>query len=173
MDDARDSAAFARVILPHLDAAYNLARWLLRDGDVAQDVVHDAMLRAMTYFAGYRGGDARAWLMQIVRTTAYDRMAKRRDSREVPIEPEPVHEPVDPADDPEDALVRVQAHDTLAKALDALPVELRECVVLRELEEMSYRDIARVTGVPIGTVMSRLWRARRELLRWGQARCAG
>ena len=94
--------------------------------------------------------------------------AKRRDAREVSLEDDPVPDPIDPAHDPEVALVQAQAQATLARALDALPTELRECVVLRELEEMSYRDIARVTGVPIGTVMSRLWRARRELLRWGR-----
>ena len=160
--------AFASVALPYLDAAYNLARWLVRDTDLAQDVVHDAMLRAMTYFDGFRSENPRAWLMQIVRTTAYDRLAKRRDAREVSLEDDPVPDPIDPAHDPEVTLVQAQAQATLARALDALPTELRECVVLRELEEMSYRDIARVTGVPIGTVMSRLWRARRELLRWGR-----
>jgi RNA polymerase sigma factor (sigma-70 family) len=172
MTAAQDRSDFARVALPHLDAAYNLARWLLRDPDVAQDVVQDAMLKAMTYFASFRDGNARAWLLQIVRTTAYDAMAKRRRGGEVPLEPETVTEPIDPADDPERAYARVQGSATLVEALDTLPAELRECIVLRELEEMSYRDIARITGVPTGTVMSRLWRARQSLLRFGKERLA-
>ena len=126
----------------------------------------------MTYFASFRDGNARAWLLQIVRTTAYDAMAKRRRAGEVPLEPDTVSEPIDPADDPEHAYARVQGSATLAEALGALPDELRECVVLRELEEMSYRDIARITGVPTGTVMSRLWRARQALLRFGKERLA-
>jgi RNA polymerase sigma-70 factor (ECF subfamily) len=158
---------FASIALPHLDAAYNLARWLLRDPIVAEDVVQDAMLRAMTYFGTFRGGNARAWLLQIVRTTAYTRLASKRDGKEIPLNIE-THDPVDPADDPERAFARGEGGSFLERALDALPHDLRECVVLRELEEMSYRDISRITGVPLGTVMSRLWRARQALLRFGQ-----
>ena len=158
---------FARVALPHLDAAYNLARWLLRDPVVAEDVVQDALVRAMTYFATYRGTNPRAWLLQIVRTTAYTRLARPAHLREVSLDLE-THDATDPADDPEAALARRQGDATLEDALAALPPELRECVVLRELEEMSYRDIARITGVPAGTVMSRLWRGRRALLRHAQ-----
>jgi RNA polymerase sigma-70 factor (ECF subfamily) len=161
-----DPEGFARAALPHLDAAYNLARWLVRDPATAEDVVQDALVRAMTYFAGFRGTNPRAWLLQIVRTTAYTRLAARRP--EVPLEPEPAEALPDPSDDPETALSRCEDHATLARILDSLPPELRECLVLRELEEMSYRDIAHVTGVPIGTVMSRLWRARQMLL--GQAK---
>ncbi len=161
-------AAFARVALPHLDAAYNLARWLMRDADAAQDVVQDAMVRALTYFAGFRGDNARAWLLQIVRTTAYSRAARTRGAAEVPLPGEDEPALPDPGAGPEAELARREDADTLARALAALPAELRECLVLRELEEMSYRDIARVTGVPAGTVMSRLWRARQALLRQGQ-----
>ena len=164
-----DTAGFASVALPHLDAAYNLARWLVRDPVVADDVVQDAMLRAMTYFAGFRGENPRAWLLQIVRTTAYSRLA--RPSREVDLEH--AAETRDAAPDPEAALQRIEGESMLAAALAALPTELRECLVLRELEEMSYRDIARVTDVPIGTVMSRLWRARAALLRRGKATQGG
>jgi RNA polymerase sigma-70 factor (ECF subfamily) len=172
---AGEGSEFARLALPHLDAAYNLARWLLRDPVAAEDVVQDAMLRALTYFASFRGTNARAWLLQIVRNAAHDRLAAGARAREVPLMPfddedeAPVHEPADPADDPEAALSRRQDRAALGEALAALPVELRECLVLRELEEMSYRDIAQVTGVPVGTVMSRLWRARRALLRSGEA----
>ncbi len=170
-DEAR--AAFARVALPHLDAAYNLARWLVRDADAAQDVVQDAMVRALTYFASFRGDNARAWLLQIVRTTAYTRVARSRGTAEVPLPGEDEPALPDPGIGPEAALAQREDADTLARALAALPAELRECLVLRELEEMSYRDIARVTGVPAGTVMSRLWRARQALLRHGQTAQSG
>ena len=172
---AGDGAEFARLALPHLDAAYCLARWLLRDPVAAEDVVQEAMLRALTYIGSFRGDNARAWLLRIVRTAAHDRLAATARSCEVPLvmqgdEDAPaVNEPADPADDPEAALSRRQDRAALAAALAALPVELRECLVLRELEEMSYRDIAQVTGVPVGTVMSRLWRARQALLRGAEA----
>ena len=165
-----DGAAFARLALPHLDAAYTLARWLLRDPVAAEDAVQDAMLRGLTYFASFRGTNARAWLLRIVRNAAHDRLAAAARAREVPLvtageeDDIAVNEPADPADDPEAALSRRQDRAVLAAALAALPVELRECLVLREVEDMSYRDIAQVTGVPVGTVMSRLWRARRALL---------
>lgn len=169
-DGQADGAEFARLALPHLDAAYNLARWLLRDPVAAEDVVQDAMLRALTYFASFRGTNPRAWLLQIVRNAAHDRLAATARAREVPLashsneEDAELPEPADPADTPEAALSRRQDRALLGAALATLPVDLRECLVLRELEELSYRDIARVTGVPIGTVMSRLWRARRALL---------
>lgn len=169
---AGDEAEFARLALPHLDAAYNLARWLLRDPVAAEDAVQDALVRALTYFASFRGGNPRAWLLQIVRNAAYDRLAAAARAREVPLS---VFDDADEttmadlADDPEAALSRAQDRAALATALAALPAELRECLVLRELEEMSYRDIAQVSGVPVGTVMSRLWRARRALLRRAEA----
>lgn len=163
MAEAEDAAAFARVALPHLDAAYNLARWLVRDPTLAEDVVQDALLRGLTYARSFRGENPRAWLLQIVRTTAYTYLAARRDTAEVPLDPEPAAEIPDTADNPEAAFQRRERHVTLEQALAALPAELREIIVLRELEDMSYRDIARVVGVPLGTVMSRLWRARRAL----------
>ncbi len=163
MADPADAAAFARIALPHLDAAANLARWLVRDPVLAEDVVQDAMLRGLTYVRSFRGENPRAWLLQIVRTAAYTRLAGRRDAAEVPLDPEPAAEIADSADDPEAALAQRERQATLDAALAALAPELREVIVLKELEDMSYRDIARVTGVPIGTVMSRLWRARRAL----------
>jgi RNA polymerase sigma-70 factor (ECF subfamily) len=118
--------------------------------------------RALRYGASWRGDNARAWLLQIVRTRAYAWLAKRRDAAEEPLPEELPF--ADPGTSPEAALMAVQARETLEAALLALPAELRECLVLRELEDLSYAEIARVTGVPIGTVMSRLWRARRALL---------
>jgi len=159
-----------RLVLPHLDAAYNLARWLLRDPILAEDVVQDAVVRAITYVHSYRGGDAKAWLLQIVRNTAYTALRARQRTAEVPLndpreDEGPGLELPDPSDDPETALGRRQDLTQLDQALAALPVHLRECLVLRELEELSYKEIVRITGVPIGTVMSRLWRARQLLLR--------
>lgn len=155
---------FAAAVLPHLDAAYNLARWLLRDPAAAEDVVQDAMVRAMTHFAGSRGENPRAWLLQIVRRVALTRLG--RPSREIGLDH--AAEARDGAPDPEAALQHREGQGVLEAALAALPIELRECLVLRELEQMSYRDIARVTEVPIGTVMSRLWRARAALLKRGK-----
>jgi RNA polymerase sigma-70 factor (ECF subfamily) len=169
---AGDGAEFARVALPHLNAAYNLARWLLRDPVAAEGAVQDAMLRALTYFASFRGDNPRAWLLRIVRNAAHDRMQAAARAREVPLAAGDDAEEIqvaDPADDPEAALSRAQDRAALESALLALPAELRECLVLRELEEMSYRDIAGITGVPVGTVMSRLWRARRALLNRAEA----
>lgn len=154
---------FEDVVLPHLDAAYGLARWLLRDPALAQDVVQDAMVRALRYFESYRGGDGRAWVMQIVRNAAYEAL-RERQGRERLVEV-PLSEAL-PANgaDPEAAYATQEQAGQLEAALARLPVELRECLVLREVEEMSYREIAEVTGAPIGTVMSRLWRARQLLM---------
>ncbi len=161
---AEDAAAFARVALPHLDAAYSLARWLVRDPALAEDVVQDAMLRALRHISGFRGENARAWVLRIVRGVAYDRLAAGRRGGEVPFTDDHAKALVDAAPTPEAALAEQQRHASLQAALEALAPELREVIVLRELEEMSYRDIAEVAGVPIGTVMSRLWRARQALL---------
>ncbi len=157
---------FAQAMLPHLDAAYNLARWLVRDPHGAEDVVQEAMLRALTYFASFRGGNARAWLLQIVRTTALTALAAR-GAAPLAADEEAMAEIPAHDDDPEQALAAGEARSRLDAALAALPLELRECLVLRELEELSYKEIGRITGVPIGTVMSRLWRARQALLRIG------
>jgi RNA polymerase sigma factor (sigma-70 family) len=155
--------SFENRILPHLDSAYNLARWLVRDPTLAQDVVQDAVVRALGYFASFRDGDARAWLLRIVRNVAYDALARRRSGQ--PATMDDALEVADPADDPEATLARRQQVERLDLALAALPIDLRECLVLRELEGLSYKQIAEVAGVPIGTVMSRLARARAALLR--------
>lgn len=161
------NTSFAAVALPHLDAAYNLARWLVRDVSAAEDVVQTAMLRALDHFATFRGDNARAWLLAIVRNTAYSWLAERRRGP-LALEEDVEHrhlETADPADDPETAVVKGQDRRQLDRMLEKLSPELKECLVLRELEEMSYQQIADITGVPIGTVMSRLWRARRILMK--------
>lgn len=168
--DQSQSATLEAIVLPHLDAAHNLARWLLGEPALAEDVVQDAVVRAITYVRSYRGGDARAWFLQIVRNTAYSAIAARRKAAEVPFDDPgddegPALDLPDPAPDAEAVLDQRQERIRLDQALAALPVALRECVVLRELEELSYKDIVRITGVPMGTVMSRLWRARRMLQR--------
>jgi RNA polymerase sigma-70 factor (ECF subfamily) len=157
------------VVLPHLDAAYNLARWIMGNVEDAEDVVQEAMVRALTYFPSFRGRNARAWLLQIVRNTAYSALSARRGLRLVPFagetggDEDPGVEPADPGDDPEAALIRARDRRQLDHLIERLPLGLRETLVMRELEELSYREIAQITGVPIGTVMSRLWRARRLL----------
>jgi RNA polymerase sigma-70 factor (ECF subfamily) len=160
------AGTFEQIVLPHLDAAYNLARWLVRDPSLAEDVVQDAAVRALNYFSSYKGGDARSWLLRIVRNTAYTTMAACRQGVTASLDDDehPALEIADTADDPEAALGRVQSVARLDEALAALPPELRECLVLHELEELSYKQVAHITGVPIGTVMSRLWRARRALI---------
>ena len=165
---ALPEAGFEQIVLPHLDAAHNLARWLVRDASLAEDVVQDAVVRALAYYASFRGGDARAWLLRIVRNAAYDAIAARpRAPMSLDQEIGGGLQVADPAADPETALARRDDGARLHHMLGALPDELRECLVLRELEELSYKQIATITGVPIGTVMSRLWRARRALINAG------
>ena len=167
---SRDDS-FEAVVLPHLDAAYNLARWLMRDPAAAEDVVQEAMLRALRYFASFRGVNARAWLLQVVRNTAHASHNLDRGRQLVPIgeagEPGVVaaDDLVSDADDPETALIKTSGSRRLRDLIAALPVELREPLVLRELEELSYKEIAEITRTPIGTVMSRLFRARQLLVR--------
>jgi RNA polymerase sigma-70 factor (ECF subfamily) len=164
-------ASFEAIALPHLGAAYNLARWLMRNADDAEDVVQEAMLRALTYFDGFRGTNFRGWLLQIVRHTAYASLRLNRGVRIVSLDAEAggaeagaaIPELPDPGDDPETALLHERDRLLLDRLLERLPVELREVVVLRELQEFSYKEIAQITEAPIGTVMSRLWRARRLL----------
>lgn len=170
MSDRPESATLEQIVLPHLDAAHNLACWLLGDSTAAEDAVQDAVLRAITYFRSFRGDNGKAWFLQIVRNAAYSAIAARRTAGEVPFHDNPDDDGPgaalpDPAPDPEAALARAQQLEQLDRALAALPVQLRECVVLRELEELSYKEIVRITGLPMGTVMSRLWRARQMLLR--------
>jgi RNA polymerase sigma-70 factor, ECF subfamily len=159
-------AQFEQCVMPHLDAAYNLARWLTRNDHDAEDVVQEAFLRALTHFGGFRGAggrEARAWLLTIVRNTAYTwRQRQKSAARETEFDEEQHSEGI--ADEhPEAALMRSDAKATLADALALLPAEFREVIVLRELQDLSYDEMAEVTGVPVGTVMSRLSRARKRL----------
>jgi len=154
---------FEEAILPHLDAAYNLARWLMRNEDEAADAVQDACLRALRFVGGFRGGDGRVWLLAIVRNACYSRL-KRGARREMETEfDDEIHSLETEAANPEDLLERSRDSETLGRALEELPEEFREIVVMRELEGMAYKEIAEVAGVPIGTVMSRLARARKRL----------
>ena len=157
----RQPTVFERDVLLHLDAAYALARWLTRDAALAQDVVQDAMLRAWRFHAGLRGA-AKPWLLQIVRNAAYARTAGRRS--ETALDEVAQAGVPDPGPDPEAALHQRERCQALDRALAALPDELRECILLREVEAMSYKEIAQVTGVPVGTVMSRLFRGRQVLI---------
>jgi RNA polymerase sigma-70 factor (ECF subfamily) len=168
--DQRRRDRFATVILPHLDAAHNLTCWLMRDAETAEDVLQDAMVRALTYFPSFKGINPRGWLLQIVRNTAYASMNLNRGIQLTPIAMSEedrtgvIADLPSENDDPETALIKSRDRRHVRQLIAALPVELRETLVLRELEELSYKEIAEVTRTPIGTVMSRLWRAR-SLLR--------
>ena len=154
---------FEEAILPHLDAAYNLARWLTANEQDADDVLQEACLRAVRFFAGYQGGSGRAWLLAIVRRTSYTWLAKNRgeDRTRVSFDEE-LHSTGDDVD-PETILLREADRDMIRRALEDLPIEFREVIVLRELEQLSYKEIAAVAEIPLGTVMSRLARARQQL----------
>ena len=154
---------FEEVVLPHLDAAYNYARWLTRNDAEAEDVVQDACVRAMRFLPSLRDADARPWLFAIVRNAWYSRAARRAGSPERWPYDTARNDPADSAPDPEARLLRQHAVGRVREALEQLPPDFREVLVLREFEEMSYKEIASVVGVPIGTVMSRLARARDRL----------
>ena len=161
MLDAQDQVRFETLVLPHLDAAFNLSRWLLRGGSDAEDVAQEAMLRAYRFFHGFHGGDARAWLLQIVRNTCFTWMERNRHGKEMTEFNEELHGA--PGSTPEALAIDADRHQTLTLALESLPPRWREVIVLRELEGCSYKEIALITSVPIGTVMSTLSRARHQL----------
>lgn len=161
---------FDAVMLPHLDAAYNLARWLSGSPTDADDVVQEAFLRAFRFFDGYEGDNPRAWLLAIVRNTWFTewrRQHNRADSTpyddSLNVDDQLPGWADESGEDPEKLAVRQDETELVHRALATLPVEYREVIVLRELEDMSYRDVAAVAGIPLGTVMSRLSRARRLL----------
>jgi RNA polymerase sigma-70 factor (ECF subfamily) len=158
---ANKLALFEQSVLPHLNAAYNLARWLTRSATDAEDLVQEAYLRAFRSFETFQGQDARAWLLAIVRNTCFTWMRKKGDQPAIEFD-EQIHGPED-APDAESILLNEAALGSLQNCLEALPLEYREAIVLRELEELSYREISDIARVPIGTVMSRLARARRRL----------
>jgi RNA polymerase sigma-70 factor (ECF subfamily) len=157
------AGTFEQVVLPHLDAAYNLARWLVRNTHDAEDVVQEAYLRAFKFFGGYQGGDARAWVLKIVRNTCYSFFEKNRPADLAEQFDEEIHTAGPDQTDAEDELLRSADSRMLREALSELPVSFREVLVLRELEGLSYKEIAEVQGVPIGTVMSGLARGRAQL----------
>jgi RNA polymerase sigma-70 factor (ECF subfamily) len=159
--DPEDRLRFEQLVLPHLDAAFNFARWLLRRRDDAEDVAQEALLRACRFFRGFHGGDARAWLLQIVRNTCYTWLEKNRPM-ELSVEfDEELH--LQTCASPETLAIAGDERARLTRALETLPPRYREVLVLRELEGCSYKEIAAITSIPIGTVMSSLSRARRQL----------
>ncbi len=164
--DPNELERFEAVVLPHLDGAYTLARYLVGNDHDAQDVVQDAYLRALKYFDGFRGAgrdDGRTWLLAIVRNTAYTWHRRYRADTLATEFNEELHSESAAEEHPEAALLRTAARESLREALDRLPPEFREVIVLRELEGLSYKEISDVAGVPVGTVMSRLSRARKRL----------
>src|SRR5437763_6840541 len=156
--------AFENTVIPHLDAAFNYARWLTKSHAEAADVVQDACVRAMRYFSSLRDDDARAWLFAIVRNTWYSRVSRRANLTEVNTFDGANDERPDDALDPEERLLQQHTVALVRAALEQLPVDFREVIVLREIAGLSYKEIAAVVRVPIGTVMSRLARARERLL---------
>lgn len=165
METQEKSTRFEEHVLVHLDAAYNFARRLAGNSQEAEDIVQEACLRAFRFFGSFRGGNGRAWLLAIVRNTYYSAMRKERDGiQTVPLDEENESAAADAASDVEHLLGRNDARRLINRALDALPLEYREVIVLRELEDLSYKEIADVMEIPIGTVMSRLARARKALL---------
>jgi RNA polymerase sigma factor (sigma-70 family) len=157
------SRAFEETVLPHLDAAFNYARWLTRNEAEAEDVVQDACIRALRFFSSLRDENGRAWLFTIVRNTWYSRIARRAGTAaSTPLNDADEQWP-DTGLDPEEKLLQQHTVALVRAALEQLPVDFREVIVLREIEGLTYKEIAAVVGTPIGTVMSRLARARERL----------
>jgi RNA polymerase sigma-70 factor, ECF subfamily len=170
--DLQERVRFEQLVLPHLDAAFNLARWILRGRADAEDVAQEAMLRALRFFRGFHGGDARAWLLQIVRNSSYTWLEKNRPMELTTEFDEELHP--QPSVSPESLAIAGDNRERLTRALEDLPPRFREVLVLRELEGCSYKEIAAITAIPIGTVMSALARARQRLQRaLSQADSAG
>jgi RNA polymerase sigma factor (sigma-70 family) len=173
--DPDGAGRFEALLQPHLAAGYNLARWLTRNPHDAEDLVQEAYLRAFRSFDGYRGGDARAWFLRIVRNTCYTWLQRDGGPRAAESMDGGAAERIedDPAAGPEAQAIRRADGELLRFALGELPLEFREAVVLRELEGLSYKEIADVAGVPLGTVMSRLSRGRLQLRRVLMQRMGG
>ncbi len=155
--------SFEEVVLPHLDAAFNYARWLTKNEADAEDVVQDAYVRALRFFSSLRGEDSRAWLLTIVRNTWYGRFPRRAGAAVMTMVEEDADNRADGSLDPEAQLIQQQTVEHVRRALETLPTDFREVLVLRELEGLSYKEIAAIVGTPLGTVMSRLARARERL----------
>ena len=159
-------AEFEQAILPHLNAAYNLARWLMNNDQDAEDIVQESFLRAYKYFASYQGGNSRSWLLSIVRNTCYTWMRENQRQGVIVDLDDELSSTEFIMDNPEECLQIKADKQRVARALAKLPVGYRELIVLRELEALSYKEIALIIGVPMGTVMSRLARARDRLKAW-------
>jgi RNA polymerase sigma-70 factor, ECF subfamily len=156
-------ASFEDVMLPHLDAAHNLAKWLLRNEEDAKDVVQEAYLRAFKSFGGFHGSNGRAWLLTIVRNTSYTLLKKNRAVNLTTTFDEEIHASGDESASPAIMVERAEDAELITKAMDELPAEFREILVLRHQEGLSYKEIADIAQIPPGTVMSRLARARAKL----------
>lgn len=163
MLEPQDRIRFEQLVLPHLNSAANLARWILRNRADSEDVVQEAMLRAYRFINRFHGGDARAWLLQIVRNTCYTWLEKNRLAELMMEFNEEVHQ--QPSANPETLAAQTDDRERLKRALESLPARSREVLVLRELEGCSYKEIADIAAIPIGTVMSTLARARERLQR--------
>jgi RNA polymerase sigma-70 factor (ECF subfamily) len=165
LGDQSKLTRFEQSILPHLDAAYNLARWLTRNEHDAEDMAQESYLRAFKFFDGFHGTDARAWLLAIVRNTCYTWLHQNRGRETMASFDEEIHTIENEASNPAKLVLKSDDREMLKEALEELPVEFREVVVLRDLEELSYKQVAEVANIPLGTVMSRLARARERLKR--------
>src|SRR5690242_10435788 len=156
-------AQFEQIIVRHLDVTFNLARWMIRNDQDAEDIVQESFLRAYKYFSSYQGGNSRSWLLTIVRNTCYTWLHENQAQGLTLDLNEEISSSEFDLDDPGQCLQIKVDQQSMIQALEQLPVEYRELIVLRELEEMSYKEIALVAGIPIGTVMSRLARGRQRL----------
>jgi RNA polymerase sigma-70 factor (ECF subfamily) len=161
MSEVTKVALFEKTMVPHMDAAYNLARWITGSAQEAEDVVQEAYLRALRYFDSFSGMDGRGWLLAIVRNTSLT-WHRQQTGKSVEFD-ERLHSPAAEQNTPEKTMILEVSLNSLRDCMEALPLEYRETVVMRELEELSYKQIAEVTELPIGTVMSRLSRARKRL----------
>ena len=172
LPETTERTRFEEAVLPHLDAAYNLARWLTHDDHDAEDVVQEAYYRALKFFHGFRGGDGKAWLLTVVRHTCYTWLQRHRGREAVTPFDEELHSGEGDTFNPERLFLQRADRQMLRDAMEALPIEFREVLVLREMEAFSYSEIAAIGNIPIGTVMSRLARARKQLQQ-RLAPCAG
>ncbi len=165
LQDKSRLTLYDRTVMPHLKASYNLARWLTRNDQDAEDVMQEAFVRAFRSLEGFRGGDSRAWVLAIVRNTSYTWLKRNRKREyELPFD-DLIYDIAEEDKNPETVIMKRLDKQALTQALEELPVEFREVLVLREIEELSYKEIAQIADLPLGTVMSRIARARQRLLR--------
>lgn len=163
MDDLNKNYSFEKLILPHRDSAYNFARWLTRNDNDAEDIVQDAFLRAFKFFGGFRGGDSKSWLLAIVKNVFYTKFSvSKKFDKIISMENNPVQISTD-STNPEIIYLRKENAGIIKDAIENLPLEFREVIILREMEDLSYKEISDILQIPAGTVMSRLARARKNL----------